>query len=307
MELRHLRVFVTVAEELHFGRAAQRLHLTQPSVSGQIRQLETELTVRLLNRSAREVMLTNAGTRFLKDARRIVAQADAALASAKATLDGEDTPLRVGYVTDALPRALPVALRRLAAAGHEPQIQFTSNEAPLLLAQIRDGSLDIAVISLPAPTDGLSVTVLGREDAIVAVRATPFDGHEQTVPLELVAHGTVLTRPRRTNPGFYDGVSAAFNNAGLPSPLTEVEGATVDHLLLRVAAGKEMALLPGSVADRLDSPGVQLRRITHTQPIGSEIAAVTRRDIADPGFGLFVQALAKPEAQRSLRSVPTAA
>src|ERR1700722_6286668 len=104
MELRHLRVFVGVADELHFGRAADRLHLTQPAVSGHIRHLEGELGVRLLERSARHVSLTDAGVPFLQDAQRIVSRADAAATSVRAWRQGNRPRLRIGYVDDGFPR-----------------------------------------------------------------------------------------------------------------------------------------------------------------------------------------------------------
>src|SRR5271168_207231 len=114
VELRHLRVFVALAEELHFGRTAVRLHLTQPSVSGQLQQLEAHLGVQLIRRSARQVSLTDAGAAFLKDARRVLEQADTAIGGVRRFQDGRRASLRVGYLPDAVPERLPVALRHTA-------------------------------------------------------------------------------------------------------------------------------------------------------------------------------------------------
>ncbi|MEA2386648.1 MAG: hypothetical protein QOJ22_822, partial [Thermoleophilaceae bacterium] len=103
MELRQLTYFVAVAEELHFRRAAQRLHVAQPAVSDQVRKLEAELDVRLLDRTPRSVLLTEAGACLLEDARRILRLAEAARSAARSASDRTTARLRVGYVASSLP------------------------------------------------------------------------------------------------------------------------------------------------------------------------------------------------------------
>jgi len=291
MELRHMRVFVAVAEELHFGRAAIRLHLTQPAVSGHVRQLERELGVRLLERSTRHVTLTDAGASFLADARRIITRADAATTSVRCWRDGASPRLRVGYARDGFPDALPLALARMAATAESPPIQLISAQPEDLIAQVRDQTLDAAIVSLPAPVDGLRVEPLSHEDAAVAVNAGQLDARHDEIALEVVAQGIVLTRPRRTNPGFHDAVLAAFRTAGIPSPLLEVEGVCVQRLLLQVAAGAGMALVPRSVADRFRIPGVGLRRLAHSSPIGCDLALVAGRHRLHAPLETFIDAL----------------
>jgi len=297
MELRHLRVFVAVAEELHFGQAAIRLRLTQPAVSGHIRQLEAELGVQLLTRSTRHVALTDAGAAFLGDARRIVMRAEVALTSVQAWRRGVGPRARIGYADDGFPDALPIALQGMASRAGAPQIQFTSAEPEDLISQVRDGSLDAAIVSLPAAVSGLWVETFAREDAALAVSAGLLDGHKDEITLEIVAQGVVLTRPRRTNPAFYDAALAAFRAADIPSPLLEVEGVSVEGLLLQVAAGAGMALVPRSLADRLRIPGVGLRRLANSSPIGCNLALVAAKPPTHAPLEAFVDALRRSTAR----------
>src|SRR3954447_8705876 len=169
MELRHLRYFVAVAEELHFRRAAERLHVAQPAVSEQIRKLEAELGVLLLHRTQRSVVLTEAGTVLLEDARRILRQTDAAQRATRRARDGVLSRLRIGYVPDAMPATLPRALRHLRASTPAVQVELEAGSARALLADLRGDRLDAVVVSLPAPVVGLRLTQVGYEVAVVAM------------------------------------------------------------------------------------------------------------------------------------------
>jgi DNA-binding transcriptional LysR family regulator len=166
VELRHLRVFVTLAEELHFGRTALALHLTQSSVSGQLRHLEDELGVQLIRRNARQVSLTEVGEVFRASAQRVLDQADAAVRGVQRFQDGLDATLRVGYLRDAIPERFPVALRRTTHEFPQARILLETGDPAKLLDDLRNDLLDVAVISLPAPVSGLRVVPLGFERAI---------------------------------------------------------------------------------------------------------------------------------------------
>src|SRR5215217_1474991 len=171
MELRHLRYFVAVAEELHFRRAAERLYVAQPAVSEQIRKLEAELGVQLFDRTQRSVLLTDPGKALLVEARRVLQQAEIARQAARQARDVSASRLRVGYVPDVLPSSVPRALQHLAAGSAGIDIALETGTPLGLIAGVRDGVVDAAVVSLPAATKGLRVTTLETQRLIVALPA----------------------------------------------------------------------------------------------------------------------------------------
>jgi DNA-binding transcriptional LysR family regulator len=298
VELRHLRVFVTLAEELHFGRTALRLHLTQPSVSGQLRRLEDDLGVQLIRRNARQVSLTDVGAGFLRDARRVLDQADAAAGGVQRFQDGFRASLRIGYLHDVVPERFPFALRRTAHDFPRTRVVLGTGDPRKLLDDLRDDLLDVVVVSLPAPVTGLHVTSVGFERAIAAV-ASNLD-RDDASPLELLAQRTLLTLPRRRNPAFYDALIAALQSAGLPGSLVEVEATSAERLLMEVVSGAGCALVPESVMSRFRIPGVTFRRLAGDTAVGCEMAAVAPDVHRSPALSAFVARLLQPCRERSL-------
>jgi DNA-binding transcriptional LysR family regulator len=298
MELRHLRVFVTLAEELHFGRTADRLHLTQSSVSGQLRHLEDDLGVQLIRRNARQVSLTEVGTEFLRDAQRVLDQADAAAHGVQRFQDGLRASLRVGYLQDAIPQRLPIALRRTTHEYPHTRVLLGTGGPQELLDELRNDLLDVAIVSLPAPVSSLRVVPVGYEHAIAAVPSN-LD-RDDVSPLELLAERPLLTLPRHRNPAFYDGLIAGMRAAGLPGTLVEVDGPSVEQLLIEVASGVCCALVPESVMLRLRTAGVAFRRIAGDAAIGCWMAAVTADTNWNPQLAAFVAGLGVPQVQPRL-------
>ena len=277
MELRHLRYFVAVAEELHFRRAAERLHVAQPAVSEQIRKLEAELGVRLFDRSHRGVALTDAGAAMLDEARRVLVQADVAQRAAREANERAIGRLRIGYLPDALPVEVPRLLRRFSAIAPGIRVTLETGAARQLLEGVRDGRIDIAVTCLPAPVSGLRVVPIVEEGTVAAVPENHPCANDSKILLSGLEHTPLVQFGRAMNPAFYEGVLGACAAAGIAPALIEISTPAVEQVLLAVAAGAGIALLPASVDGRFATAGVRFRPLAAPAPM-CEVALVARQD-----------------------------
>jgi DNA-binding transcriptional LysR family regulator len=277
MELRHLRYFVAVAEELHFRRAADRLHVAQPAVSEQVRKLEQELGVRLFDRSQRSVSLTTAGTAMLDEARYVLRQAEVASQAARTADDQAAMRLRIGYLPDSLPASVPRALRRLAAWSSAVEVDLTTGPPARLIQAVLGRRLDVAVTTLPAAANGLRVTRLGSQGAVAVLPLTHPLAVDAPVTFRQLAVDRLIVLPRSANPAFHNAVVAMCHSAAVAPTFVEPPDARVEHVLLAVAAGGGVALLPESVRERFASPGVRFVELESAGPV-CEVAALSHRD-----------------------------
>lgn len=304
MELRHLRYFVAVAEELHFGRAAERLYVVQPAVSEQVRKLEQELGVRLFDRTPRNVSLTSAGAALLDEARLVLRQAEVAKLAAQGARDRATMRLRIGYLADALPPVVPRALRHLATAAPRVQIALQSGPARRLSDDLRARRLDAVVTSLPAATSGLRITPLGWESVVAAVPLTHAQALRSDLVLEWATSDQFLVLPREVNPAFYDAVGSSCRNGGLEPAFVEV--ATVDDALLAAAAGAGIALVPESVADRYAARGIRFLPLQGAEP-ACQTAVLTDPDAENLAVATFLRALSRVATRRPVAEIGHAA
>jgi DNA-binding transcriptional LysR family regulator len=256
MELRRLKYFVAVAEELHFRRAAERLHIAQPAVSEQIRKLERELGVQLFERH-QKVSLTSAGEALLPEARHVLRQVDLAIAASRNANDDGATRMRIGYLPDSLPRNVPRALRQLAAAAPRVAVEFEPGTPAALIENLRAGRLDVALVNLPVAATGMRVTELGHQRAVVALPAGHSHAVRPAVALDWITRERLLVLPRELDPPFHDALVALARHVGIALDLIELADAEPGHALLAVAAGAGLALVPESVAERFSPPGVR--------------------------------------------------
>jgi DNA-binding transcriptional LysR family regulator len=307
MELRHLRYFVAVAEELHFRRAAERLRVAQPNVSEQVRRLEEDLGVQLLERTHHRVSLTLAGDAFLVEARRVLQQAELARRAAICTDDDANTRLRLGHLPDAVPPSLPQALGRFAMATPGVEVVLETHPSLELIERVRDRQLDAAVICLPAPVNGLRVTPLGEEGVVVALAEThPASGGLVISPRQL-EHTPLLVMARAANPAFFDGLIAAWRDAGVAAAPVELAAPNVEHLLLAVAAGAGAALLPESAGRRYATPGVRFLPLAAAFPT-CEVVVISHPQHASLATSAFLQLAREastpaPELERTVAVV----
>src|SRR2546427_2657715 len=202
MELRHLRYFIGVAEEENVSRAALKLHVSQPALSRQIRDLEEELGFLLLERSAKAVRLTEAGRAFLTEARAVLQRAEDAVKAARAIATGGRGELHVGYAPSLTARILPPALRAFQAELPNVRVRLHDLSTEEMLAGLREGKLQIAfVVHLtPAMLRGLRFEELIRDPICLAVAPKHPLAGRRTVTLGEVAQEPLITYSRKDIP-----------------------------------------------------------------------------------------------------------
>lgn len=281
MELRHLRYFVAVAEERHFGRAAERLHMAQPPLSQQIRQLEAELGLTLLTRTTRRVDLTPAGAAYLERAREILGAVDAAAHEAASIASGRRGRLLIGCVGSATYSLLPALARTLRAELPEVEFGFRGEMlSPDQAAALTDGTLDLGLLRpLPTGNSGsLSITHLRQENLLVAMpRDHRFAGRRRVRIADLDGEGLVIHAGGGRS-AMNAMIQELFDSAGIRSHIAH-EVAETSTLVTFVAAGLGIAIVPEPTA-ALAVPGVVYVPLTGTP--GVELVAATRAGDESP-------------------------
>jgi DNA-binding transcriptional LysR family regulator len=258
MELRQLRYFLVVADELHFGRAAERLHITQPPLTVAIKGLERELGVRLLDRTTRRVTLTAAGEAFKDRIQAAVADLDDAVGGVADVAAGKSGKIRVGFVSSASYTTIPEAIR--AFRQQRPRIELvlrplTSGEQ---IEQLLDGSLDLGLIRDPGDVPGLNLELLSTEDLVVVLPETHRLAAMQDIRPEDLEGEPMILFPYRLMPGFVARVLRLFESLATP-PVVVQQAIHQETVLGLVAAGLGVSVLPESV-QRFRMPGVTTRR-----------------------------------------------
>ncbi|TJZ54397.1 LysR family transcriptional regulator [Streptomyces piniterrae] len=236
MELRQVRYFVAVAEELHFGRAAERLHIVQPTVSQQIRRLERELGLDLFDRTTRQVTLTDAGAALLPHARTILASEQAALHAMAGLRTTKSAVLRIG-TSVGLGARLEHILTTLTDRSPELTVELVSSTSTARLQAVRDGELDAAFVRGLTHSPGLDLIPVWKDALVAALPAThPLAAHP-TVPLAELAGIPLRIVPREANPQLVDLVTGACRNAGF-EPVLGPAFTTDQDTLAAIATGK---------------------------------------------------------------------
>ena len=265
IETRLLRQFIVVAEELHFHRAAERLHMAQPPLSQAIRKLEGEIGARLFERTNRSVALTVAGASFLETARRLIAQLDEGVEQARRMAAGIEGRLVVTFIDTAHYAALPPLLRAFRA--RYPGIELTLREATTAeqIMALESGKADIGFLRQPGSSrHRLTLEPVCREAILVALPDDHPRASARAVRLADLAAEAFVATPRLEGPGLHDQFIALCRLAGF-SPRIVQEARQMQTVAGLVAGGLGVALVPASLAQaRRD--GVTFRPITVAAP-----------------------------------------
>ncbi|MDQ9169928.1 LysR substrate-binding domain-containing protein [Oxalobacteraceae bacterium R-40] len=292
LELRQLRYFVAVADEMHFGRAAARLHMTQPPLSQAIQALEASLGARLFHRSKRSISLTAAGAALLPEAKRLLAQAQLLPELARRAAAGEAGRLSLAFVSTADYSILPPVLREFRE--RYPQVQLDLREATsdVQLEELAQGRIDAGLLILPLPdkskTELNCLKVLSEPLVLAAPTGSKAIHGKDAVSLKAVSELPLLIFPRRIAPAFHDAILACFRDHGL-TPLIGQEAIQMQTIIGLVSAGMGIALVPQSVSN-LKRPGVEYRALKEKTPV-IDTGLTWRRDNDSPVLHAFLKLL----------------
>ena len=273
VELRHLRYFRTVATELHFGRAAEKLHIAQPPLSHQIRQLESELGFELFHRTKRSVTLTPAGQAFLLQVDRIFQQLAQAIEIGRKTSRGELGQISIGFVGSATYNILPALLQQFRDLYPAVQIELHELTTDRQLIWLREGRIDLGLMRPPIIEPGVSSEVIFQESLVVALPVAHPLATMTAIDLALLAEAKFILFPRQLAPGLYDPIITLCQAAGF-SPQVVQECVQMQTIVSLVSANLGVSILPASIQE-VQRQGVVYRPIHHTESL-AKISIVWR-------------------------------
>lgn len=277
MELRHLRYFIAVAEELNFSRAAERLHIAQPPLSKQIHDLEDELGVQLFDRSKRPLQITVAGQVFLEEAYLAIAQVENAVKMAQRASGGEIGRLVIGFTSSMANSFLPDILRDYRQRFPEVELVWRELATSLQLQALRDRQLDVGFFHLTSwmlEEADLDSMTIWHESLIVALPETHPLANQPQISLKVLAQESFILPSRQLAPGLSEQIENLCQQCGF-SPAVIQEGTMMLTILGLVAGGVGVALLPAN-AQNLQRKGVVYKNIVESTPT-VPMAAVWRR------------------------------
>ncbi|GAB3404280.1 LysR family transcriptional regulator [Massilia agilis] len=292
IELRQLRYFATVAEELHFGRAAERLHMTQPPLSQAIAALEDQLGTPLFLRNRRQVALTPAGAALLPEARRMLAQAAELPELVRRAAAGETGRLSLAFVTSADYSVLPPFLLRYRQAYPLVQIALQEATSDVQVDELLHQRIDAGLLIPPLPDKvqaELDYLKVLEEPLILCTPAGLLQG-DGPVRLQDVPRLPLVIFPRPISPALHDAILSCFRAAGITPDIGQ-EAIQMQTIVSLVSAGMGLALVPQSVSN-LMRPGVEYRALADPTPL-VETGLSWRRDNPSPVLRGFIELLRK--------------
>lgn len=292
LSLRLLRSFIVVAEERHFGRAAERLNLTQPPLSQQMKQLEARLGVKLFDRTTRSVQLTAAGKVLLKQGPKLIADSDDLLLSVRRAAQGKEGSLVIGFVNTATHEVLPRSIAAYREQYADVDLVLKPMHTYLALEELRMGRMDLAFLRLSEATlldAAFEFHVAAREQMYVAL---PL-GHElaknKTIPLRALEGIPFVGYAPQDGRYFYEMIMDLFVQNGLRSNI--VYESVMPTMFAIVEAGMGLALVPASAA-RTRRKGLSYRPLrVDGKPVEAVMHVVCRKDEDNPARQAFMEVM----------------
>ena len=246
MELRHLHYFIAVAEELHFSRAAERLCISQPPLSQQIRALEDELGVKLFERTKRQVHLTEAGKAFLERACLVLAQLEQAIEVTQRIGRGEVGRLTIGFVGSATYTVLPDILSIFREQFPNVELRLREMTTSGQIQALHHKQIDVGIVRSAIDEPGLSVKCILQESIILALPENHPFSDQTSISLHALADESFILFPAKMGPVFYEQIINTCQQAGF-SPKVAQEAVQMQTIIGLVAAGLGIAFVPASL------------------------------------------------------------
>jgi DNA-binding transcriptional LysR family regulator len=284
MELKQLRYFVAVAEELHFGRAARRLFISQPALSFDIRRFEEQLGVQLLERNSKTVALTNAGHVLLGEARRLLQQAEEAERMTTRSAHGLAGRLRIGFVNSMLYRGLPEAVQRFEAEHPAVEIVLKEMNTAEQARALQQLQIDVGFAHWGHFPPEVQTSVLLSEAFVCCLPASHPLARRRRIELSKLAREPFILFPRGVSPHYHDQIIATCVEAGF-SPQIRHEARLWQTVVTMVEFGMGIALVPQALA-RMQTTRVVFRPLVRN-PFGSQVLQLTRADNDSPAARSF--------------------
>ena len=286
MELRHLRYFMAVAEELHFGKAATKLHIAQPPLSQQIQQLETELGFKLFYRTKRRVSLTEAGQAFLTETQQIFQQLEEAIAKSKKISRGEKGTLSIAFVSSAAYNIIPPILRKFRTLVPEVKLQLKELTTKEQLQWLAEERLDLGFVRPPVDKPEFNSQIILWETLIVALPENHFLADRDKISGQSLAEESFILFPRNLAPELYDRVITLCQQANF-SPQVIQEAIQMQTIVSLVSAEIGIAIVPESLQN-LQRTGVIYKPLLEATPQPA-IAIVWKKGERSAAVAKFIE------------------
>jgi DNA-binding transcriptional LysR family regulator len=300
--LRHFRYFIGVAEALSFRRAAERLHIAQPPLSRQIRQLEDHVGVALFHRTRSGVTLTDAGAALLPEARHVLAQVDKAIHVARSARGPQRRQFVVGYTTVLDRSAIPDVVESVKRRFPDWRLVVRGGHSIGLVRDLRNGTMDVAFIGLHTDASGLTVETIHEEPVVVALPARHRLANKRQVGFDDLRKEPLFWFERRLNPGYHDYCAAIFEQIGF-RPKTIPEPPDHHILLGLIAEGQGVALMSASLR-KVKRKGVVFRALKDRCAPSMGLALAYSADNRKPPLRPLVELVRRSRRKSGARSAP---